>query len=119
MKLGNCPVCKGELEIRRYHCRHCDISFDGSFSRNWLEGINESQMEFIKLFLLVQGNFTEVQKKLGISYPTIKNRLAQINQIIIKEYSPMDDYSDILGDLEEGFIDVDEALAMINKRREK
>jgi hypothetical protein len=119
MNLGNCPVCKGELEIRQYHCPKCEISFQGSFSRNWLEGISASQMEFIKLFLLVQGNLKEVQKRLGISYPTIKNRLAQINSIIIKEYSPADDYADILADLEEGFIDVDEALNMINKRRDK
>ena len=119
MHLVNCPVCKSELKIRKYHCPNCDISIEGSFSRSWLEGLSASQLEFIKLFLLVQGNLKELQKRLGISYPTIKNRIADINKIIVQDYAPAEDYEDILADLEEGFISVEEALNMTNKRREK
>lgn len=119
MNLVNCPICHSELEIRQYHCPKCDVSFQGSFKKSWLEGFSASQLEFIKLFLLVQGNLKELQNRLGISYPTVKNRLAEINRIITSKPIPEQDYTDILADLEEGFITVDEALNMISKRREK
>jgi len=119
MKISNCPVCKHQLEISEYYCPECAISIKGHFERSWLEGFSPSQLEFIKLFLLVQGNLKELQNKLGISYPTIKNRLADINSVITSEPNREPDYTDILADLEEGFVSVDEALAMISKRREK
>ncbi|HNQ42840.1 MAG TPA: DUF2089 family protein [Candidatus Cloacimonadota bacterium] len=118
MNLTNCPVCHKELTIREYHCHSCDISFKGEFTKSWLEGFNASQLEFIKLFLLVQGNLKELQKRLGISYPTVKNRLADIISIITRDKAPGQDFRDILSDLEEGFVDVEEAIAMINQRRE-
>ncbi len=119
MNITNCPVCHKELIVREYHCPDCEISFKGEFSRSWLAGFSASQLEFIKLFLLVQGNLKELQKRLGISYPTVKNRLSEINGIITKDAPPQQDYVDVLADLEEGFIDVEEAVAMIEKRRNK
>lgn len=118
MNLANCPICKQELLVKEYHCPTCEVSFKGSFSRNWLEGFSASQLEFIKLFLLVQGNLKELQKRLGISYPTVKSRLGEIISIISREYRPEDDFGDILSDLETGFINVDEAIDMIQRRRE-
>lgn len=117
MNLVNCPICHKELLIREYHCPACDVSYQGAFSRSWLEGLSSSQLEFIKLFLLVQGNLKELQKRLGISYPTVKNRLSEIIKIITQDQGT-EDYSDILADLEAGFIDVEEAVGMIQKRRE-
>jgi hypothetical protein len=117
MNLANCPICHKELHVREYHCPACEVSFKGDFSRSWLEGFSASQLEFIKLFLLVQGNLKELQKRLGISYPTVKNRLSEIIKIITRDHGT-EDYSDILADLEAGFIDVEEAVSMIQKRRE-
>ncbi len=71
------------------------------------------------MFLLVQGNLKELQDKLGISYPTVKNRLAEIIGIITKKRPETDKVIDVLSDLEEGFINVDEAINMITQRREK
>lgn len=118
MNLANCPICHKELHVREYHCPACAVSFKGDFSRSWLEGFSASQLEFIKLFLLVQGNLKELQKKLGISYPTVKNRLSEIIGIVTKDHSASEDFSDVLADLEAGFIGVEEAINMIQKRRE-
>jgi len=119
MNLSSCPICKHELRIKELHCEKCRISFNGNFENSWLAAFSESQLEFIKLFLLVQGNLKELQNKLGISYPTVKNRLAEIVSVITKTKNDPDKVTDILADLEEGFINVDEAISMINKRREK
>jgi len=119
MNLTNCPICHRELLIREYHCTACDVSFKGEFGRSWLEGFSASQLEFIKLFLLVQGNMKELQKRLGLSYPTVKNRLSEITRIITRDANNTRDFSDILSDLEAGFINVEEAVDMIHKRREQ
>ncbi len=119
MNLSSCPICKQELKIIQLHCPKCQIYFKGSFENSWLASFNESQLEFIKLFLLVQGNLKDMQNKLGISYPTVKNRLAEIISVITRHKPNPDKVHDILSDLEEGFINVDEAINMINKRREQ
>jgi len=119
MNLSACPICKHELKIKELHCERCNVSFQGSFEHSWLASFSDSQLEFIKLFLLVQGNLKDMQNQLGISYPTVKNRLAEIIGVITRHKTNPDKVHDILSDLEEGFVTVDEAIAMINKRREK
>lgn len=119
MNLSSCPICKHELKIKELHCEHCKVSFSGSFDSSWLSAFSESQLEFIKLFLLVQGNLKELQNQLNLSYPTVKNRLTEIVSVITKKTPAPDKVTDILQDLEEGFINVDEAINMINQRRQK
>jgi len=119
MNITSCPICKHELKIRELHCESCQVSYKGNFESSWLAAFSDSQLEFIKLFLLVQGNLKELQNQLGISYPTIKNRLAEITAVITKKQPSPEKVTDILADLEEGFIDVDEAISMIIKRRQK
>ena len=119
MNLSSCPICKHELKIKEFHCEHCNISYKGNFESSWLAAFSESQLEFIKLFILVQGNLKELQTQLGISYPTVKNRLAEIIGSITKKQNNPIIVTDILSDLDEGFIDVDEAITMIKTRRQK
>jgi len=119
MNITSCPICKQELKIRELHCERCQVSYKGNFESSWLAAFSENQLEFIKLFLLVQGNLKELQNQLNISYPTVKNRLAEITAVITKKQPSPDKVTDILEDLEEGFIDVDEAINMISQRREK
>ena len=117
MNMTSCPICKGELLIREYLCPGCNVSFRGEFSNSWLAGLSPEQLDFVKLFITAQGNIKEMEKRLGISYPTVKNRLAEIIRAIAKGETPNLDFSDIFSDLEHGFISVEEALNMIETRR--
>ncbi|PKN73877.1 MAG: hypothetical protein CVU50_01455 [Candidatus Cloacimonetes bacterium HGW-Cloacimonetes-3] len=119
MNLSSCPICKHELKIREVSCERCKITYKGDFDTSWLAAFSDSQLEFIKLFLLVQGNLKELQNQLGISYPTIKSRLADIIRLITEKEPTKDKVADVLADLEEGFINVEEAINMINTRRQK
>jgi len=40
--------------------------------------LTPEQLDFVKLFLKKRGNLSEVQKELGLSYPTVRNRLENI-----------------------------------------
>lgn len=117
MNMTSCPICKGELVIREYHCPACNVSFRGEFSNSWLAGLKQEQLDFVKLFITVQGSIREMEKRLGISYPTVKNRLAEIIRVIASGEAPNLDFSDVFSDLEQGFISVEEALNIIQTRR--
>jgi len=66
---------------------------------------------------LCQGNIKEVEKKLNISYPTVKNRLAEIIDVINDNDDSSDNVISILEEIENGLVGVDEAIDKINKRR--
>ena len=76
-------------------------------------------MDFIRNFIVVQGNIKEMEKRLNISYPTVKNRLSEIIRALGHSTENNIDYTDVFNDLEEGFVNVEEALAMIEARRKK
>ena len=50
----------------------------------WMTGLEEEDVAFIKRFVLSSGSLKEMAQKLGLSYPTVRNRLddiiAQLNQ---------------------------------------
>ncbi len=119
MNLNSCPICHKPLIVKEYHCDSCDIAFKGDFVPAWSDNLSNQQLEFVRLFLTVQGNIKEMEKRLGISYPTVKNRLAEIIGVIARYKNPTDDFTDVFNDLEEGFINVDEAINMIESRRKK
>ncbi|MDY0152429.1 MAG: DUF2089 family protein [Candidatus Cloacimonas sp.] len=119
MNLSSCPICKHDLKIKEVYCEHCEVSYTGNFESSWLAAFSASQLEFIKLFLLVQGNLKELQNQLNLSYPTVKSRLADIIRVITPREQTKDKVSDVLVDLEEGFINVEEAINMINSRRKQ
>jgi len=117
--MNNCPICKSQLLVREYHCSQCKISFKGIFESTWPAALSEEQLEFVRTFIIVQGNIREMEKALGISYPTVKNRLAEIIGKIADQAPVPGDYIDVMYDLEQGFINVDEAIAEIKTRRKK
>ncbi len=119
MRLNNCPYCSGKLKVKEYQCTDCNLILRGDFEESGFAHLSQSQLDFIQTFLIVQGNIKEMEKRLNISYPTVKNRLSEIIQTLGCQNQETLDYMDILHDLGEGFIDVDEALDIINTRRKK
>ena len=79
-KLFNqCPACGGQLIITECKCPTCQLQMRGEFQSGQLSTLSDDELTFIKVFLSVRGNLTEVERVLGISYPTIRNKLDEIN----------------------------------------
>lgn len=76
--ITKCPVCEGPVEIREFSCPRCDITIRGRFPYSGFSQLTAEQVEFVKLFLRTRGNIKEVEKELGISYPTVRSRLNDI-----------------------------------------
>lgn len=77
--LGACPICDQRLLVTEYACRSCGAAIRGRFDRCDLCALPSDQLHFVRLFLHVEGNLREVERRLGLSYPTVKARLAAVN----------------------------------------
>ncbi len=77
-----CPGCGGALVITECKCTECGLEMRGEFRPPQFATLSEDQMTFVRHFLRARGNLSEVEKVLGVSYPTIRNKLDEINQTL-------------------------------------
>ena len=78
--LHECPLCSGTLQVRELYCPHCRIRIQGDFepSQSRLLSLSRKDLEFIELFVRLRGNIKEVEKVLGVSYPTVRGMLDSV-----------------------------------------
>jgi hypothetical protein len=117
--LSQCPVCQGELAIARLLCRECGTAIEGDFRPSKLCTLAPEHLEFIEVFVRCRGNIKEVERDLGVSYPTVRARLEDAIRALGYEVSPTPDETvtrKMLNDISEGRMTVDEAIRQIRKR---
>ena len=73
--IATCPVCSGELTIARLHCRSCGTALEGEFGVGRFGRLDRDQMSLLESFLRSRGNLKEMERELGISYPTVRGRV--------------------------------------------
>jgi hypothetical protein len=73
-----CPSCNGDLAVAKLHCHSCDIALEGDFSIPALLRLNRAQLDFVEVFLKNRGIIREVERELGVSYPTVRARLDEV-----------------------------------------
>jgi len=73
--LTRCPVCAGEFKITELTCDRCSARVQSSFDTCRFCRLPAEHLAFIETFLKCEGNMTRVEKELGVSYPTVRNRL--------------------------------------------
>lgn len=99
--------------IRKFQCEACDTTVEGRFNPSRFDRLTPEQQTFIEVFLVARGNIKEVERVLGISYPTVRNRLDSLLESMghrIEKQPSHDQRSQILTALDQGEITVDEAL---------
>ena len=77
-----CPVCSHRLTITKLACDHCQTKIEGEFSPCKFCRLPNDQLQFLEAFLKCRGNIKDVEKELGISYPTVRNRLDGLLQAL-------------------------------------
>jgi hypothetical protein len=76
--LESCPSCGGALEITEVHCLNCDARVQARFSAGDFNSLNEEQSTFLRIFVTSRGNLSDVEKRLGVSYPTVRAKLDEV-----------------------------------------
>ena len=73
--IATCPVCTGELTITRLHCRSCGSALEGEFGVGRFGRLDREGLALLESFLRSRGNLKEMERELGISYPTVRARV--------------------------------------------
>ena len=116
--LHDCPVCHKPLHITKLHCPACGTSIEGDFQAERLLALTPEQRSFVLSFLRNRGNIREMEKELGISYPTVRARLDQILSARGLEANPGKEKparKEVLEMLAQGEITQEQALDMLKK----
>jgi hypothetical protein len=89
--IATCPVCAGELEISRLHCASCGTTIEGEFGVGRFGRLSREQMTLLESFLRSRGNLKEMERALGISYPTVRARVESLVQALgLADGEPVD-----------------------------
>ena len=73
-----CPSCQGELVATRLSCRACSTSLEGQFEVPPLLQLGPDELAFVTAFVRSSGSLKAMAQLLGVSYPTVRNRLDDI-----------------------------------------
>ena len=93
--VGRCPVCKQPLEVTRLYCRQCDTALEGHFHLGRFYELSPEQLHFVEVFVRCQGKLNRVQEELGLSYPTVRNRLHDVIRALGYEVDEEEDALDV------------------------
>ena len=123
---NECPVCGGEFVITMAQCKECDSKLQGRFQGAHFSQLNDEQLAFVELFVCNEGKITRMESELGLSYPTIRNRLHEVIRSLGYEpgendFAGMSDEKrkKVLEDLDLGVIDYEKALNLIEEKEGK
>lgn len=118
-----CPLCGGEVAVTRIHCRDCDSTIEGRFEAGPFSALNREQLEFVETFVRCEGKINRMEDEIGLSYPTIRNRLHEIIRAL--GYEPglgepnigmtEQERQRILNDLDKGLISAEEAMQLLKE----
>jgi hypothetical protein len=118
-----CPICSEELTVTRIYCRNCDTTIEGRFTNAApFSQLSPEQVAFIEAFVRNEGRINRLENELGLSYPTIRNRLHEVIRAL--GYEPGGEepagISDekrqrVLEDLDKGRISAQEAMRILKE----
>lgn len=120
--MAKCPVCGENLVITEFSCNSCGTTIRGRFELDEFFRLSPEQLNFLRIFIKARGNLSELQKELGISYPTARSRLESIVRTLgyeAKEIEEEREVDNLLDKLEKGEISSQEALEQIRRLREE
>jgi len=109
----DCPVCGERLALTRLSCEECGTELAGRFKACEFCSLPSEDRELLRVFLASRGNMKDLERHLGVSYPTARARFdALLGRLgLDREASPpAASRLDLLEQLAGGEIDVDEAL---------
>jgi hypothetical protein len=74
----DCPVCRNRLDITQLGCDRCGTGLSGQFQPCEFCGLGDADRETLRVFLASRGNMRELERHLGVSYPTARARFDEL-----------------------------------------
>lgn len=115
--LTQCPVCNSKLTVTKLKCKKCSTVIENDFELSKFSYLTADQLNFAEVFIKCRGNIKDVEKELGISYPTVRGKIEDL--IASLGYAPIrekeDNSAEIIDKLEKGEITAEQALNLLKK----
>jgi hypothetical protein len=113
----NCPVCNERLALTRLTCPACDTELSGGFATCEFCVLSNEDREVLRVFLASRGNMKELERHLGVSYPTARARFdALLGRLGIDRPggAPAPTRVELMEQVARGEIDIEEALKRLD-----
>ena len=94
---SSCPVCGHGLALTRLGCTACGTEIGGVFRACEFCALDAAELATLRVFLASRGNLREVERHLGVSYPTARLRFTQILAKLGLADEPDDSATDAVG----------------------
>ncbi len=112
-------MCAESLQVTRLDCQACGTRVEGAFALGRFQALPPEQLQFVETFVRVRGNIKDVERELGVSYPTARARLDAVIRALGFEV-PTEDHGtqrrkEILRELAEGKIAADDAVRLLEE----
>ncbi len=125
--IEQCPACGGEMIVTQQSCTRCETVVLGRFKPDIFSRLSAESLNFIVVFVKNRGNIKEMERELGLSYWTIRNRLNEVIAELGFETEAEDaaavqsanQRQEILARLERGELQVEDATALLEQLRAK
>ena len=73
-----CPSCGGGLQVKVLTCCQCNLRVEGDITLPRLARLPADLREFAELFLVAGGSLKQIAQDLGVSYPTVRQKLDRV-----------------------------------------
>jgi hypothetical protein len=117
-----CPITGGPLEVTRLESSHSGIVIEGRFQPNEFALLSQEHAELLRLFVKVRGNLKELERILGVSYPTVRLRFEGLLKALgyeVQENEERTERTVILESLEKGDISAEEATRRLQAMKSR
>jgi hypothetical protein len=114
----DCPVCGDRLSLTRLSCQSCGTELSGEFESCEFCSLSPDDRQVLRVFLSSRGNMKDLERHLGVSYPTARARFdALLSRLGLGPERPAPGPRvDLLEQLAKGEINVDQALQKLDQR---
>jgi hypothetical protein len=107
-----------ETRIEKIRLVNSGISIEGDFELPPLAQLTLEDQIFITAFVRCQGSIKDMEELFGISYPTVKSRLARISEKLeFVEINPPATGREVLNQLDKGEISVEDAIKKLGGKK--
>ncbi len=117
--INKCPNCGDEMIITSYRCNSCYTEVSGEFEIDNFSRLDKEDKEFIELFLQKRGSIKDVGEEIGISYPTVRNRIDKLVAKLGGKIDKKESRLDILNMLDNGEITADQARELLEELKDE
>jgi hypothetical protein len=109
-----CPVCGDVLALTRLSCNSCETELSGQFQSCEFCSLSPEDRDVLRVFLASRGNMKDLERHLGVSYPTARARFdALLTKLGLEPAKPPPSRVELMERVARGEIGVDEALEQL------